>query len=111
MRFIILGLIVATTGCASSTGVLPFGKDTYTLNTTVHFTRGGPSGAKTSGLQEASAHCVKLGKYMLPVSTESGRYGEYATYDVVFRCLSEDDPDNIRPDWQRSPDVVIENRQ
>jgi len=90
---------------------LPFGKDTYTLNTTVHFTRGGPSGAKTSGLQEASAHCVKLGKYMLPVSTESGRYGEYATYDVVFRCLSEDDPDNIRPDWQRSPDVVIENRQ
>jgi hypothetical protein len=108
MRALLFSLALG--GCASSTGVLPFGKDTYTLSTSVHLTRGGAGAAKTTALQEASAYCTSNGTEMVPVSAEPSVMGEYTNYDIVFRCLSSDDPDNARPNWQKTQDIVIENR-
>ena len=98
-------------GCATSSGVLPFGKDTFTITATNHFTRGGAPGAQTSAIQQANAHCSKSGLLMSPVSTQTTQGVEDASYQMVFRCLAEDDPEYTRPDWGAAPDVVIENRQ
>ncbi|MDB2603896.1 hypothetical protein N9Y59_04580 [Planktomarina temperata] len=78
-------------GCMSnSTGVMPFGPDTYTVN--VGSELGGQGTAKKAALTEASEHCAALGKEMNPVreikSTERDFFGDaIPTYDFIFKCL------------------------
>ena len=99
-------LVLAVAGC-SSTGVMPFGKDTYTITATSLIA----SGAQKSALTKALAFCAESGLQMTPVSSQSSTGGDFSTYEFVFRCLAEDDPAYTRPDWGSAPDVVIENRQ
>jgi hypothetical protein len=99
-------LMLAVAGCASSTGVMPFGKDTYTITATSLL----PSGAQKSALTQALASCAESGLQMSPVSTQTTAGGDFSSYELVFRCLAEDDPAYTRPDWGSPPDVVIENR-
>ena len=101
-------LVLAVAGCASSTGVMPFGKDTYTITSASALTASGP---QKSALTQALAFCAESGLQMSPVSSETTQGGDYNTYQFVFRCLAEDDPAYTRPDWGSPPDVVIENRQ
>lgn len=102
------GLALTLVGCATTSGVLPFGKDTYTITVADLM---GPASAQKGAITQATEHCAGEGKLLSPVSTQTSTSpGGESSYQLVFRCLDEDDPEYTRPNWGPSPDVVIENR-
>jgi hypothetical protein len=99
--------------CSSSSGVIPFGKDTYTLAVSAE---GGVARAKRDALVEANQYCADRDLRMMPVqesTSETAGKGlvsdTFGNFDFVFRCLAENDADFDRTKPDR-PDIVIENR-
>lgn len=97
----------------TSTGVIPFGPDTYTV--TAQSELGGMTEAKKKAIAESNSHCQSMEKQMMPVSTNSSTpidaFGDpIPTYEFTFRCLLEGDPDLHRPNMVKDADIVIENR-
>ena len=101
-------------GCISSSGVLQLGPDTYTISAGTAGTgsiSGNDTGAKRKALTEANSFCAKKGKQILVQNTgmKSTVYG--STNDIVFQCLDASDPAlKIRPEYQKEPDIKIENK-
>jgi predicted small secreted protein len=96
--------------CATSTGVFPSGKDTYSVVIT-----GGVSFAVMGNLtkhayEEAGAFCAARGKVLQPIATSSdaGGGGAMPYYELRFRALDPDDPEYGRPTLQAVPDTTIE---
>ncbi len=58
--FVNLGAIILLTGCATSTGVIPAGPDTYTITTESRV--GGEGTIKIRAIQDANAYCASSGK-------------------------------------------------
>ena len=84
-------------GCATSTGVIPSGPDTYTITTD---NRLGLVGViKKRAIQDAKAYCASSGKKMRTVrpprlSSQKNFVGkEIPTYNLTFRCLATGDED------------------
>lgn len=71
------------------------GPDTY-------YARGSCSGANYS-IVAASGFCVKKGKASLVRSITGD--------DIIFRYLNVNDPEYRRPDFQKSPDIVIQDNR
>jgi hypothetical protein len=111
---ILLFFSLLLSGClTSSTGVIPFGPDTYTV--TAQSELGGITEAKKKAIAESNSHCQSIEKQMMPVSINSSTpldvFGDpIPTYEITFRCLSEGDPDLHRPNMVKEADIVIENR-
>ena len=108
---VILAGMAGLSGCAKSSGILPMGPDTFTITTGSEL--GGVIEAKKQALTEANQFCMQRGQQLMPVKTTGGEYRDFAgdrigTFDLMFRCLSPNDPDLQRPMTQ--PDVVIEVR-
>lgn len=103
------GAALALAGCAFPTDVLPIGPDTYSVSSR------SPQGAgesRASALKVAGQFCTKLGKNILvrDVSFTGGGFDQFSV-DLIFRCLSEGDPELKRPNLETRPDVVIQNRR
>jgi hypothetical protein len=49
--------LLSLAACASSTGILPAGPDSYTVTEKLSVLRGGADGAKATALTEADAYC------------------------------------------------------
>ena len=81
-------------------GITPFGPDTYTSSSTPRF--------RTALLHRADEFCKSKNQLIMPVDEHTTGRGFYV---IVFRCLSPDDPDYVRKDWDHSPNVVIEDRR
>jgi hypothetical protein len=116
-RTLITSLItVLLVGCAHGTGILPAGPDTYMVSEHYAPVRGGVTTAQQVAMTEANDFCENQGKKLLPLNTnESGIGINQAAwgntgFSMTFRCLSPDDPELKRPQFERSPNVVIENR-
>ncbi len=84
-------------GCATSTGVIPAGPDTYTITTD---TEGiGEVAIKIRAIQDAKAYCASSGKKMRTVrpprlSSRKNFVGrKIPTYNLTFRCLATGDKD------------------
>ncbi len=85
-------------GCATSTGVIPAGPDTYTI-TTDNRVGGGVAAIKIRAIQDAKAYCASSGKKLRTVRPPSrssrknfvGR--KIPTYTLTFRCLATGDED------------------
>lgn len=110
----ICATFLVTISCVSSSGVLPFGPDTYTL--TVESTYKGMSAATKEAITEATKYCQSEGKYFFPKNTNQKStvtsFGDpMDTYSLIFRCLFESDPEYQRSNWGKSPDTVIEDRR
>jgi hypothetical protein len=112
-----LSTAVMSAGCASSTGVLPVGPDTYSISAGASAARGGLAGARGTALKEAGEYCAKAGKQILvqdisASSSDTGRPLDISqNSNVIFRCLSEGDPELKRPNLETRPDVVIQDRR
>ena len=97
MKTILLVITLSITGCATSTGVIPAGPDTYTITTDSRV--GGVSAIKKKGIQDAKAYCASSGKKLRTVrpptlSTQKNFFGnENTTYTLTFRCLTTGDED------------------
>jgi len=101
-------------GCAASTGILPAGPDTYTVSERFAPVRGGGTEAQRVALTEANAFCAEKGRQFVP--NNMGQAGELANpygptgYTVTFRCLLPNDPAVAKFQLERSPNVIIEQR-
>ena len=116
MRLILLvGMVgAAVGGCASSTGVLPAGPDTYTLTERFAPIRGGGDEAQRDALTKANEFCAEKGRQFVPnIMNQAGNQANpYAPtgYTVTFRCLLPNDPAIAAYRVQQAPNVIIEQR-
>lgn len=102
MRFVTMaGAVAAFCGCASSSGILPMGPDTYTVSVGVTGT-GSMSGNSVQATQkafsQANAYCEQQGRKFLFKHTNLSQGVTGSTYELVFYCLKPDDPALVRPD-------------
>ncbi|NKI19016.1 hypothetical protein HCU74_16530 [Spongiibacter sp. KMU-166] len=106
--FIHLIMALMVYGCASTSDVVPAGKDTYMIAG-----QGGEfdySGSKIkAGLyQSANQYCVSIGKQFMPLRDSYRDKGSsMASAELHFRCLKEDDPELKRPNMESVPDIKI----
>jgi len=109
---VLCGLVLL--GCASSSGVFPTGKDTYTVVVSTDggvFTDMGKPAKEA--YQQANEFCEAEGKVMQPIATTAKPFvtgGSRAYYELRFRALSPDDPEYRRPTLEAVPDTTIELR-
>ena len=105
---------LAITACSNSSGVLMMGPDTFSISTEASFGKGGIPAAKKIAYQEAEKECSKRGLEIFVLNERSAGTtftDGMAKTELTFRCLSADDPEFKRQRYEKSPDVVIENRQ
>lgn len=111
--FLALLLLV---GCATSTGVVPIGQDTYMISMSDN-SRPFISGAdvKASVFREASQYCTSIGKKFQAVSAKQNNSSikeqQLAGAEIHFMCLDLGDSELNRPKFRIDADEVIEIRQ
>lgn len=107
-------LIVAAmlVGCASNSGIIPIGKDTYMVSRQAATGFSGSGTLKAEAFQEAGAYCVKQGKTLQVVSTQEAQppflMGNYPKAEVQFMCVSDGDAELARPKLKPKVDVSVE---
>jgi hypothetical protein len=107
VKYLICALIV--TGCAATTSeIVPAGKDSYLVTGSVAGTR---SGEGVAALKAANAYCEKLGKHMQIRREETGYSLDYRAMNLIFSCLDANDPEYQRPDLRRDPTTIIEDQR
>jgi hypothetical protein len=101
-------------GCASHTGIIPMGRDSYLIAKQQATGFPGLGNMKAEIIGEASRHCAGLGKELQIMSTNETQppyiLGNYPRSEIQFMCLAEGDRELQRPKLQKSPDTVIEVR-
>lgn len=95
-------LLVVLSGCAAlcDPTVVQIGPDTFRADGMC----GGQEEARGAG-----EYCRRMGKEVLVTSMRG--YGDYGKNQTVFRCLSPYDPEYRRPNYQSSPDVIIQDNR
>lgn len=100
-------------GCASNSGVVSIGPDTFMVSRQAATGFSGSGKLKAEALREAEEFCARKGKTIQIVnSTESQPpyiFGNFPKAEVQFMCLDADDPEFARPKMRKEPDVVIES--
>ncbi len=94
----LLSFILA--GCASTSEIVPAGKDTYMITASDLGVGAAGSTLKAKLYKKASTYCTKQNKVLFPVSDSSVDYRAFrgtANAELTFRCLREDDPELSRP--------------
>ena len=90
-----LAVVMATlvSGCATSSGVVSAGPDTYKISRTEWGLRSSGS-VKAAAIKEATAYCRKRGKAIMVVKTVESdvQYGSKPAAEVYFKCLATNDP-------------------
>jgi hypothetical protein len=105
---ITLSVALALAACASSSGVMKVGPDTFTISTSASPGKGGVPAAKRIAYQEASGECARRGGlevFTLSETATSPTWTEgMARVDLNFRCLRSGDPEFQGRRFQRSPE-------
>lgn len=108
----IIAMIFLLSACATNSGVVRLGPDTFLVSASADIFRGGGAGARGVALNDAQEHCRKLGKELLTTNLKQGGFvGGGGTTEVVFRCLDQGDPELKRPTLERAPDTVIQDNR
>ncbi len=111
MKYFLLGYFsLLFVSCASSTGVLKLGPDTYKMSSRYSPARGGDAAAEVDVLSTANSYCEKMGKELLVKNTEKRSFAPAdAGFEAIFQCLNKNDAGLIRPSYEQAPAVVIKN--
>ena len=92
---------VLLTACASHTGVVPMGKDTFLIAKQQATGFPGLGNMKAEIIAEASRHCTSMNKEVQVVSMQETQppyiLGNYPRSEVQFMCLTAGDPELKRP--------------
>lgn len=116
MKFILISLFAFLfTACASHSGVVAIGKDTFMVAKQAATGFPGLGNLKAEIISEGASHCTKLGKHFQLVGTQETKppyiLGNYPRSEIQFMCLDSVDQEFQRPKLQTSPDTVIEIRK
>jgi hypothetical protein len=89
MKNVLIFTTLLLSGCASSSGILKAGADTYRVNTSASMGAGGLTAAKNNAYAEAKQECAKQGKSPIVIEENSPATnwadGKY-TFDLTFKC-------------------------
>ncbi len=116
-----LSLVVVTSilvGCATNSGVVPLGPDTYLVSRQGSGFWVMPTSLRNEALKEANQYCTNNKKKFSIVRIEMlpqiplGQPGgpRFPSAEIHFMCLNDNDRELTRPKMQREPDTIIENR-
>lgn len=86
-KFLIL--CVALAGCASTTGIVPTGKDTFMISREDNSPAASLGTIKAATFKEAGAHCAGQGKNVKAISeTDTPRsFGQFPQTTLHFTCV------------------------
>jgi len=108
-------IFLLMSACASHTGVVSMGQDTFMIAKQQATGFPGLGNMKAEIIAEASQHCAALGKELQVVSTQETQppyvLGNYPRSEIQFMCLAAGDRELQRPKLQKAPDTVIEVRK
>lgn len=108
----IIAAALLLAGCASNSGIIPIGKDTYMVSRQAATGFNGSGTLKAEAFQEAGAYCISKGKTLQVVSTQEAQppflLGNYPKAEVQFMCLSDGDAELARPKLKPKADVSVE---
>lgn len=109
-RLTIATFIATLAGCATSSQIVPIGKDTYMLNREAATGFAGTANVKIQAISEAGQYCQKEGKQLRVVGTHEipGGVGRFSAAEVQFMCLNASDADFNRSPLKPLPTAVIE---
>jgi hypothetical protein len=112
LALVILSTLPILSSCASTSEIVPYGKDSYIISVDDVSGMASPTKLKIKAAKAASEFCAKQGKVMHVRNTdEKGNWGWTSTSSsLIFSCVDENDAENTRPNLQKAPDVIIENR-
>jgi hypothetical protein len=102
-----LANVMLLAGCATSTGILPAGPNTYTITEKYAPIRGGGTEAESSAVNKANDFCTQQGREFVP--NNMGQAGPTG-YTVTFRCLLSNDPAVGNYHLGQAPNVIVEQR-
>ena len=89
-------MLVAVTGCSSSTGIVPIGPNLYVLAELRAPARGGGGEARRMVLAEADGFCRRQGSVaqILDLRPDGDPFTPYypTAFDATFRCFLPDAP-------------------
>ena len=112
MKYILLFALITLSGCASNSGVIPIGKDTFMVSRQAASGFSGSGTLKAEAFQEASQYCEKLGKSLQVISTHEASppyiLANFPKAEVQFMCLDAKDAELVRPKLRKEADSVIE---
>ena len=109
-----LSIVVALlfTGCASNSGVVPIGKDTFMVSRQAATGFSGSGTLKAEAFQEASEYCQNIGKSLQVVNTYEAAppyiLANFPKAEIQFMCLDQKDVELNRPKLKKEADTVIE---
>lgn len=88
---VLLAAILTIAGCASSTGVVPTGPDSFMVANHGVMGYSSAGAQKAQAFQLASDYCRNLGKNMHPINTAESPsgFGKIASAEVAFKCEPE----------------------
>jgi hypothetical protein len=112
MRKIIIVGAIFLAGCASNSGVIPIGQDTFMVSRQAATGFSGSGTLKAEAFQEASQYCERLGKSLQVVSTHEASppyiLANFPKAEIQFMCLDAKDAELNRPKLRKEADTVIE---
>ncbi len=111
MKIAVIAVAALLGGCEVSSPIVQSGKDSYMVSS--HVGACVHCSARIKSMQSANAFCAKQGKVAI-IRTSSGAtnpFGYDNGNDMVFSCVSPDDPEYTRPNLRPDNGVTtIENR-
>ena len=112
MKIIFIAAAVFLTGCASNSGVIPIGQDTFMVSRQAATGFSGSGTLKAEAFQEASQYCTKLEKSLQVVSTYEASppyiLANFPKAEIQFMCLDVKDAELNRPKLRKEADSIIE---
>lgn len=99
-------------GCASNSGIIPTGADTYMVTRQAATGFSGSGTLKAEAFQEANAYCRTQGRSLQVVNTTEAQppfvFGNFPKAEVQFMCLTVGEAESARPKLKSKTDVTVE---
>ena len=112
IRYSLIAAIITLAGCASNSGIMPIGKDTFMVSRQAATGFSGSGTLKAEAFQEANGYCEELGKSLQVVRTNEAAppyiLGNFPKAEIQFMCLDSRDAELSRPKLKKEADSVIE---
>ena len=111
MKMLYCSLAILLVGCASNSGVVPIGKDTFMVSRQAATGFSGSGTLKAEAFKEANQYCLSQKKTLQVVNTSEAQppyvFGNFPKAEVQFMCLDPNDSEFGRPKLKKEADTVI----
>ncbi len=91
MKYILITLVLILSGCASNSGVVPMGNDTYMVSRQAASGFSGMGTLKADAMREAYQQCQLTGKRVEVVEAIDAKppyiFGNFPKTEIRFKCV------------------------